>query len=268
LIHPTAVVAPGARLGEGVRIGPYAVVEDAVVLGPGTEVRAHAVIKRFTTLGAENVVHEGAVLGGEPQDTAYRGADSSLVIGDRNRIREGVTIHRATTPGGATVIGSDCFLLAYTHVAHDDRLGDGVIMANNAALAGHVELGDRAFLSSGVGVHQFCRVGRLAMLGGHSKITQDCLPFVITDGAPARARGLNAVGLRRAGLSAPSLRALKQAYRLLLRSGLPLQEALGQMAALGDPLADELVAFVRASRRGFHRARPSPSTDETDYPRG
>jgi UDP-N-acetylglucosamine acyltransferase len=255
LIHPTALVDPGARLGDGVRIGPYAVIEDAVTLGAGTEVRAHAVIKRFTTLGAENVVHEGAVLGGEPQDTSYRGADSFLVIGDRNRIREGVTIHRATTPGGATVIGSDCFLLAYAHVAHDDRLGDGVIMANNAALAGHVELGERAFLSSGVGVHQFCRVGRLAMLGGHAKVTQDCLPFVITDGLPARARGLNVVGLRRAGLDAPSRRVLKEAYRLLLRSALPLEEALSRIGALADPLADELIAFVRGSKRGFHRAQ-------------
>jgi UDP-N-acetylglucosamine acyltransferase len=258
VIDPTARVGSGARLGEGVRIGPYAVIEDNVVLGPGTEVRAHAVIKRFTTLGAENVVHEGAVLGGEPQDTAYTGADSAVVIGDRNLIREGVTVHRATTPAGATVIGCDCFLMAYSHVAHDNRLGDRVILANNVTLAGHVELGERAFLSGGVGVHQFCRVGRLAMVGGHSKITQDCLPFVLTDGAPARTRGLNLVGLRRSGMTAPSVRALKQAYRLLLRSSLPLETALTRMAEIGDPFVDEMIAFVRASRRGFHRADRRP----------
>jgi UDP-N-acetylglucosamine acyltransferase len=254
MIHPTALVGPRARLAEGVRIGPYAVVEEGAALGPGTEVRAHAVIKRFTTLGAGNVVHEGAVLGGEPQDVSYDGSESALVIGDRNRIREGVTIHRATTPGGATVIGSDCFLMANAHVAHDDRLGDGVILANNVALAGHVEVGERAFLAGGAGVHQFCRVGRLAMVGGQAKVTQDCLPFVVTDGNPAVARGLNAVGLRRAGLPPGSLRLLKQAYRLLLRSALPLEAALTRMSELGDPLVDELVAFVRSSRRSFHRA--------------
>jgi UDP-N-acetylglucosamine acyltransferase len=255
LIHPTAIVAPGACLGDGVRIGPYAVVEEAVVLGPGTEVRAHVVVKRFTTLGAENVVHEGAVLGGEPQDTAFRGEESAVLIGDRNQIREGVTIHRATTPGGATVIGSDCFLMAYAHVAHDDRLADRVILANNVALAGHVTVGERAFLSAGAGVHQFSQVGRLAMVGGHSKVTQDCLPFVITDGVPARARGLNLVGLRRADFGTSPLGVLKEAYRLLLRSALPLEEALTRMAALADPLADEVIAFVRASKRGFHRAK-------------
>ena len=254
MIDPTARVGPGSRLGAGVRIGPYAVIEDGVVLGPGTEVRAHAVIKRFTTLGADNVVHEGAVLGGEPQDTAYTGADSAVLIGDRNLIREGVTIHRATTPGGATVIGSDCFLMAYSHVAHDNRLGDRVILANNVALAGHVELGERAFLAGGAGVHQFCRVGRLAMVGGNSKIVQDCLPFVITDGVPGRARGLNVVGLRRAGVGAGPLRALKEAYRLLLRASLPVETALARMAELHDPVVDELIAFARTAKRGFHHA--------------
>ncbi|HEX6737333.1 MAG TPA: acyl-ACP--UDP-N-acetylglucosamine O-acyltransferase [Vicinamibacteria bacterium] len=262
MIHPTAIVAPGACLGDGVRVGPYAVIEDGVVLGAGTEVRAHVVVKRFTTLGVENVVHEGAVLGGEPQDLAFSGAESALVVGDRNVIREGVTIHRATTPGGATVIGSDCFFMAYSHVAHDDRLADRVVLANNVALAGHVSLGERAFLSGGVVVHQFSAVGRLAMIGGNAKVTQDCLPFVITDGVPARARGLNVVGLRRAGFNAASLRVLKQAYRLLLRSALPLEEALGRMSALGDPLVEEMVAFVRASRRGFHRAQGAD--DERD----
>lgn len=252
-IHPTALVGPQACLADGVRVGPYAVIEDGATLGPRTEVRAHAVVKRFTTLGEDNVVHEGAVLGGEPQDVAFTGAPSALLIGDRNLIREGVTIHRATTPGGATVIGSDCFLMVHSHVAHDDRLGDGVILANDVALAGHVEIGDRAFLAGGAGIHQFCRVGRLAMVGGQAKVTQDCLPFVITDGVPARARGLNLVGLRRAGVPAAGVSALKSAYRLLLRSALPLETALGRLSELGDPLADEIVAFVRASRRSFHR---------------
>ena len=262
-IHPTAIVAAGARLAEGVVVGPHAVVEDDTEIGWGTEIRAHAVVKRFTTLGEGNTVHEGAVLGGEPQDVAFEGAKTRLVIGDGNRIREGVTIHRATRAGAVTRVGSRCFLMAYVHVAHDNRIGDGVIMANNAALAGHVELGDRAFLSAGVGVHQFCRIGRLAMIGGHSKVTQDALPFLTSDGAPCRAYGLNHVGLRRAGVPAEHLRALKEGYRLLLRAGLHLPEALERMAALEDPLVGEVIAFVAGAKRGFaHAARDSRLGDE------
>jgi UDP-N-acetylglucosamine acyltransferase len=256
VIHPTAIVAATARLGTGVRVGPFAVIEDDVEIGDGTEVRAHAVVKRYTTLGPGNVVHEGAVLGGEPQDFGFTGAASRLVIGSGNRIREGVTIHRSSRADGTTTLGSDGFLMAQVHVAHDCRLGDGVILANNAALAGYVEVGDRAFLSAGVGVHQFCRVGRLAMIGGHSKVVQDCLPFVTTDGAPARARGLNVVGLQRAGVPSESIQALKEAYRILLRSGQALEEAVAALDALGDPLAAELAAFARSARRGFAHAIP------------
>ena len=250
-IHPTAIVDPGARLGGGIMIAAYAIVEDDVLIGERTELRAHVVIKRHTTLGARNTIHEGAILGGEPQDVAFAGGETRLVIGDDNRIREGVTIHRATQPGAATVVGSGCFLMAYAHIAHDNRIGDGAIIANNAALAGYVEVGERAFISGGVVVHQFCRIGRLAMVGGNSAVRQDCLPFVTCDGAPARAYGLNIVGLRRAGIGAAQLRTLKEAFRLLLRAGLPIPTALEHLAALQDPLVDEMIAFVRASKRGF-----------------
>ena len=253
LIHPTALVHPDVDLADDVRLGAYAVVESDVCIGSRTEIRAHAVVKRYTTMGADNQVHEGAMLGGEPQDLSFKGEPSGLRIGDRNCIREGVTIHRAGG-GRETVIGSDCFLMAYVHVAHDCRLGDGVIMGNNVLLAGHVAIGDRAVLSGAVGVHQFCRVGRLAMIGGISKIVQDCLPFVITDGHPGRARGLNVVGLRRAGVPASQVRALKEAYRLLLRAALPLETALARMAAIADPLVDELAEFARTSKRGFAHA--------------
>lgn len=248
------MVSPGARLGRDVEIGPFAVVEDDTAIGELSLIRAHAVVRAFTTLGAGNRVHEGAVLGGEPQDVSFAGQPSRLVIGDRNQIREGVTIHRSTQPGGATRVGSDCFLMAYVHVAHDNRIGDGAILANNVMLAGHVEIGERAFLGGGAGVHQFCRVGRLAMVGGNAKVVQDCLPFVISDGHPARARGLNLVGLRRAGVTPAQLRTLHEAYRLLLRAGLPLQAALDRLVALADPLADELAGFVRGSKRGFAHA--------------
>ncbi len=255
-VHATAIVSPGARLGPRVGVGPFAVIEDCAVVGDDCEIRAHAVIRSHAVLGRANNVHEGAVVGGEPQDLSFQGGETGVVIGERNTIREGVTIHRSTRPGGATVVGSDCFLMAYAHIAHDDRLGDHVILANNVALAGHVEVADRAFLSGGVVVHQFCRVGRLAMVGGNSKVVQDCLPFVITDGHPARARGLNVVGLRRANVPASQVRALKEAFRLLLVSGLHRDDALLRMTALADPLVDEMVAFVRGSKRGFaHLAR-------------
>lgn len=255
LIDPSARVSGGARIAAGVEVGPFAVVEEDTDLGEGVRIRAHAVVKRYTTLGAGCTVHEGAVLGGEPQDLSFRPCLTRLRVGEGTTIREGVTIHRANTPGGETVVGSGCFLMAYVHLAHDDRLGDGVIMANNSALAGHVSVGDRAFISGGVVVHQFCRVGRLAMLGGNSKVVQDCLPFVITDGAPARARGLNVVGLRRAGVSPSDRAALKEAYRLLVRSSLGLEAALERLAALENPLVDEMAAFVRGSRRGFAHGR-------------
>ncbi len=253
-VHPTAVVSDDAHLDEDVVVGPFAVVEAGARIGRGCALGAHAVVKRFTSLGAGNVVHEGAVLGGDPQDLAFAGGESYLRIGDGNRIGEHVTVHRASRPGAATVVGSGCFLMAGAHVAHDCTVEDGVVMANNTALAGHVHVGGRAFLSGGAMVHQFCRIGRLAMVAGNAKVVQDCLPFVTTDGVPARARGLNVVGLRRAGLDAAGLRVLKQAYRLLLGAGLSLEAALLRIADLRHPLADELVAFVRASRRGFAHA--------------
>ena len=255
-IHPTAIVDRSARLGEGVALGPYSVVEDDVVIGARTELRAHAVVKRHTTLGEDNTVHEGAILGGEPQDVAFTGGESRLEIGSGNRIREGVTINRATRPGGVTRVGSGCFLLAYAHIAHENRIGDNVVMANNVAFGGHVEVGDRAFVGGGAMVHQFCRVGRLAMIGGKSKVIQDALPFVTSDGSPCRAHGLNLVGLRRAGVPTEHVRALKEGYRLLLRASLRLPDALERMAAVQDPLVDEVIAFVRTTTRGFaHAAR-------------
>jgi UDP-N-acetylglucosamine acyltransferase len=250
-IHPTAIVSDGAQLGADVRVGPYAVIEPDTIIGVGSEIRAHAVIKRFTTLGEANTIHEGAIIGGEAQDLSFTECESFVRTGPRCTIREGVTIHRGTQSGSTTVIGADCYLMAYAHVAHNCQLGDRVILANNVALAGHVEIAERAFLSGGVVVHQFCRIGRLAMIGGNAKIVQDCLPFVITDGVPGRARGLNIVGLRRAGLKSSDVQTLKEAYRLLLRAGLALDPALAHLREMRAPLVDEFVEFARASTRGF-----------------
>jgi UDP-N-acetylglucosamine acyltransferase len=252
-IHSTAIIDATARLGAGVSVGPYAVIEPATEIGDRCEVRAHAVIKRFTTLGPNNVVHEGATLGGEPQDLGFKECESYLRIGASNTFRENVTVHRGSQPGSETIIGSNCFIMACGHVAHNCRLGDRVIIANNVALAGHVEINDGAFISGGVVVHQFCRVGRLAMIGGNAKIVQDCLPFVVTDGVPGRAHGLNVIGLRRAGFKSSEIQKLKEAYRLLLRSGLGLEVVLSRMGESGDALVNELIDFVRGSARGFCR---------------
>jgi UDP-N-acetylglucosamine acyltransferase len=252
-IHPTAIISEGAQLGKDARVGPYAVIEEGASIGEGSEIRAHAVIKRYATLDELNVVHEGAIIGGEPQDLSFAECESYLRIGARCAIREGSTIHRGTAPGSTTIIGSDCFIMANAHVAHNCRLGNRVILANNVALAGHVEIDDQAFLSGGVVAHQFCRIGRLAMIGGNSKIVQDCLPFVITDGAPGRASGLNTVGLRRAGFKSSEIQNLKTAYRILLRSGFALEDALSRLGDFDDPLVDCLIDFIRNSKRGFCR---------------
>lgn len=250
-IHPTAIISNQAKLGNNLHIGPYAVIEPDTEIGDDCEIRAHAVIKRFTRLGRANLVYEGAVLGGEPQDLSFRDCESYLQIGERNHLREGVTLHRASKAGAATLVGSDCFIMAYAHVAHDCQLGNRVIIANNVALAGHITIEDQVFISGGVVIHQFCRIGRLAMLGGNSKIVQDCLPFVTTDGMPGRARGLNVVGLRRAGFTASDLQELKRAYRTLLRAGLTLEAALNELAAQDHPLVRQFANFAATAKRGF-----------------
>lgn len=250
-IHPTAIVSESAKLGSNITVGAYTIVESDTIIGDNTEIRAHACIKRFTTLGKANLIYEGAVIGGEPQDLGFKNCTSFARLGDRNQIREGVTIHRGTQEGSETVVGSDCYLMAYAHLAHNCQLGNNVILANNVALAGYVEIEDQVFISGGVVVHQFCRLGRLAMLGGNAKIVQDCLPFVITDGMPGRASGLNIIGLRRAGFTASDLKELKRAYRTLLRSGTKLDAALQQLAEQDHPLVNHLMNFARSSKRGF-----------------
>lgn len=261
-VHPLASVDPAATLGDGTRVGPFAVIEPGAVVGEGCEIRSHAVIKAHARLGRGVTVHEGAVIGGDPQDLSFQPCDSTVEVGDGTTLREGVTLHRGSKPGGATRIGRGCFLMAYVHVAHDNVLGDGVIIANNTMLAGHVHVADRAFLAGGVGVHQFCRVGRQAMLGGNAKLVQDALPFSILDGVPARWRGVNVIGLRRAGLTAAELREVRESYRLLLRAGLGLAAALREIEAMGGPYATEIAAFVRGCRRGFAHRRASGGAGE------
>lgn len=252
-IHSTAVISPRAEIAPDVEIGPYAIIEDDVHIGAGCQIAAHAVIKRNTTLGERNRVFEHATLGGEPQDVRFKGEPSRLLIGDDNLIRESVTIHRATGENKVTQIGSRNFLMIGVHIAHNCQLGDDCVFANGTALAGHIMAEDHVYLSSEVGVHQFVRLGRYAMVGGKTAIRQDVLPFVTADGNPSRIRGLNSVGLRRAGFSLEARLNLKRACHLLLRSGLPLETALRDMERLNDENVAHLIKFVRASRRGFGR---------------
>ena len=255
--HSTAVVSPRAQLAEGVRVGPYAVIEADVMVGEACEIGAHVVVKRHTTLGARNRVFEHATLGGEPQDVKFKGEASRLVVGDDNLIREYVTIHRASGEGAATLVGSRNFLMIGVHIAHNCEVGDDNIFANGVALAGHIQVEDHVFLSSNVGAHQFVRMGRYAMVGGKSKIVQDVLPFLTTDGNPACVRGLNSVGLRRAGFAPASRLALKRAYQLLFRRRLPLAAALEQLEGIDDEHVRHLAEFIRNSRRGFSREHRS-----------
>ncbi|HZN07447.1 MAG TPA: acyl-ACP--UDP-N-acetylglucosamine O-acyltransferase [Pyrinomonadaceae bacterium] len=232
-------------------IHPTAIIEDHVEIGPDCDIGAYAIIKRYTRLGARNRIYEHAVIGGEPQDVKFRGERSYLEIGDDNIIREFCTLHRANGEDEITHIGSRNFLMVGVHVAHNCVIGDDNIFANEVALAGHIVVEDHVFISNNVGAHQFVRFGRHAMVGGKSKIVQDVLPFFITDGNPARLRGVNSVGLRRAGFSESARRALKEAYRILFRSGIPLEEALNQLEP--DENVSHLISFIRGAKRGVTR---------------
>jgi UDP-N-acetylglucosamine acyltransferase len=254
-IHPTAVISPQATLGQGNHIGPFVVIEDNVVMGDNNAVAAHCVIKYGARIGHGNTLHEHVVYAGIPQDLGFKAADTIAQLGDNNVLREFVTVHRATTKeSGRTVIGNNNYFMATAHIAHDCQIGNHVIMANDAVLAGHVHIEDRVFVSGGVKVHQWAHIGEYAMIGGNSKITQDCLPYMITDGIPGRVRGLNLIGLKRAGFRLEELRELKAAYRILLGSRGSLETQLAELAQLSSPRARHLSEFIDRSKRGFHRS--------------
>jgi UDP-N-acetylglucosamine acyltransferase len=264
LIHPTAIVSPKAELDSSVEVGPHAVIEEHVRIGAGTRVLANAYLTGHTTIGRNNQIHIGAVIGHEPQDLKFdRTCRSYLAIGDRNIFREYVTIHRGTAPESTTVIGSDCFLMANSHVGHNCVLGNRVIMANAVLLAGHVHIGDRAFVSGGAVVHQFILVGKVAMISGLSRITMDVPPFT-TVAERNEVHGLNTIGLKRAGLSVEALNELKKLYRLFHRSDLTVPAALAQATDLTTPEAREFVEFIRQSPNGICQAeRPLARASRT-----
>ncbi len=257
-IHPTAVVAPGARLGAGVEVGPFAVIEDAVEIGDGCVVGPHCVVRRWTRLGARNTLSAHVVLGEPPQHAKYDGSETWLEIGDDNVIREGATINRAYEPGAVTRIGSRCFLMGCTHIAHDCTVGDEVTMVNYAGIAGHTVVGNCVTIGGGALVHQFVRIGEYAMLGGQIPVRKDVLPFTLVGGDPVRHYRLNSVGLRRRGITGERFRALESACRAL-RRGEPIP------AQLATPEVDRLRAFVDApSRRGISGWAGTPPSGEAD----
>lgn len=263
-IHSTAVVHPSARLDPSVDVGPCAVIGPEAIIGPGCFIGPHCVVE-YATLGRGNKLVASCFVGTPPQDFKYNGEATRLVMGDNNMVREGVTLHRGTAATRETRIGSGCLFMAQAHVAHDCRIGNGVILANSTCLAGHVTVGDNAVLSGLVGLHQFVRVGRLSMSGAGSMIGKDILPFCTAQGDRAHLRGLNLVGLRRAGFKPPTIRALRTAYATLFLKGLRLEEAVALLRA-ANPIAEvcEMLDFIAAAKRGITRPLGSMRSEEVE----
>ncbi len=252
-IHPTAIVDDGATLGAGVVVGPYAIIGPEVTVGAGTQIGPHALIEQKTIIGEDCQISKGAVLGTDPQDLKFQGEDSWLHIGDRTAIREFATLNRGTSASGKTVVGSDCFLMAYTHVAHDCELGNHVILSNAVNMAGHVIIEDWAIVGGVTPIHQFVRIGAHAFVGGGSRIPQDVPPYCRAAGNPPKLYGLNAVGLERRGFSPEVRKALKSAYRHVFMSGLTVSRGVerAEQEIQGVPEVGHFLSFIKGSDRGI-----------------
>ncbi len=254
-IHPTAIVEDGVTWGTGVRVGPHAVIQKGAVIGDGCMIGPGAVITGWVDLGAECRVHAQAVLGDDPQDLAFAGTPSTVQIGRGCRIREGVTIHRGTEEGSVTRIGEECYLMSFSHFAHNVTLGNRVIVVSGALIAGYVEIGDGAFVSGNATIHQFCRIGRLAMVGGNAGITQDLAPFCTARSVSLNTlAGLNVVGMKRAGFAPEVRKEIKRAFHILFQSGLNTPDAVARIRdTLTASEARELADFAAAGTRGLCR---------------
>ncbi len=255
-IHPTAVIDPKAQIAEDVRIGAFSVIGADVVIGAGTEIGSHVTIEGPTVIGRDNRIFQFSALGAAPQDKKYADEPTRLVIGDRNTIREFCTFNRGTSQDrGETTIGSDNWIMAYVHVAHDCVVGDNTILANGTTLAGHVHVGDWAILGGFTKVHQFCRIGAHSFCGMDAGLNQDLPPYVTCSGMPAKPFGINSEGLRRRNFSAEQIRNIKRAYKLLYRSGLRLEEAVAEIERMArdNPEVQPFVEFSAASERGIIR---------------
>ncbi len=254
-VHPTAIVHPDAELGEGVEIGPFTCIAGSVKIGAGTFVAERVSIEGHTTIGCDNEIFAGAIIGSRTQDKKYKGGTSYLRIGDRNKIREYVTINPGTKEGTETAIGDDNLLMAYCHVAHDCIIKSHTVLANAATLAGHVIVEDRAIIGGLSAIHQFVRIGKLALIGGCSKVVQDVPPFMIVDGHPARVYGINTVGLDRAGFSKEEKVMLRKAFKIVFKSGFTLKNAIAKVQEQGLTSAaiTTLLEFLKSSDRGVCR---------------
>ncbi|MDD5482316.1 MAG: acyl-ACP--UDP-N-acetylglucosamine O-acyltransferase [Kiritimatiellae bacterium] len=263
-IHQTAVVHKNSEIGENVVIGPYAVIDEQTQIADGVKIGPHVVVHKHVSLGGNCVVHAHAVLGDLPQDLVYQDVVSYVRVGAGTTIREGVTIHRGTKAETTTAVGENCYLMANSHLAHNVRLGDNVVLANGALLAGYVEVGERAFISGNCVIHQFVRIGRLAMLGGNSGLSQDVPPFCTAASVHLNAlAGINVVGLRRAGISAPDRLIIKRVFAVLFRSGLNVSQAVEKIRREEQsPYAREICDFIAASKRGVCAARISGENGE------
>lgn len=252
-VHPTAIVDEAAELGPEVVVGPYAIIGPGVRVGAGTHVGPHALIERDTSVGESCRIAQGAVLGTDPQDLKYKGEYSELVVGDRTVVREYATLNRGTAASGRTVVGSDCLLMAYTHVAHDCRIGNHVVLSNAVNMAGHVTIEDWAIVGGIVPIHQFVRIGAHAFAGGASRVSQDIPPYCRASGAPLRLFGLNSVGLERRGFPDATRRQLKRAYRILFQSGLNVSQGIRRTEAEVKQIPEvrHLLDFIRNSERGI-----------------
>lgn len=252
-VAPTARIHPEAEVGPGCVIGEYCVIEADTRIGPGCVLEPYVYVKRWTEMGEGNEISSGTVLGTDPLDKNFKGERSYLRIGNFNKIREHFTVSRATKPEAETVIGDHNFIMTSGHIAHDCRLGNQIVVASCALLAGYVEVEDQAFISGGVVVHQFSKIGRLAMVGGNTRVNSDLPPFFLYSKFDVEVEGINMVGLRRAGFSAEEVGIVKNCFRILYRSGLKKEEACQRLEAVGHPLAGHMARFVRASKRGIAR---------------
>jgi UDP-N-acetylglucosamine acyltransferase len=257
MIHPTAIIDPKAEISEGVEIGPYSVIEKNVLIGEGTKIGPHVVIREGTYIGKQCQISQFASIGEAPQSVGYKGEKTFLQIGDHNIIREFVTLHRGTIKGGGkTVIGNENFLMAYSHVAHDCQIGNQVVMANGATLAGHILIEDFAIIGGLSAIHQFCRVGTYAIIGGITGVLMDIPPYTKAQGDRAKLFGLNTIGLKRANFSEETLKALKKAYRIIFRSSLTLEKAMKRVVEdeiSQTPEVQHFLQFIQCSKRGITR---------------
>ena len=266
MIHPTAIVSPGAQLGQNIDIGPYSIIEEGVQIGDGCSIGPHVLIRTGVEMGSGNIVHAGAVLGDAPQDLRYRGESTRLIIGNQNIFREHVTLHRSNKVSEPTRIGSNNFLMANSHIGHNSELGNNIIIANGALIGGHCVIHDRVFISGNCLVHQFARIGTMALMQGGSAISKDLAPYAVARGAN-KMSGINTVGLRRAGLDSATRLEIRKLYHFLFRSGATMQKAVSAARVMfPTPACIVLLDFIESSKRGIcpeaRRQKRSSQEDE------